>query len=67
MPPVAIPPLDIGGNVKRRKLRVDIDHGPKALQLEYLTSANSARTCNHIISLPRLSQGLGRGLAIDES
>lgn len=35
MPLFAIPPLHIGGNVKKWKPRVDIDHGPKALQLEY--------------------------------
>lgn len=52
------------GKQKKRKLRVDIDHGPKALQWDYLSFANSAETYDHTITLPGLSQGLGRAPAI---
>ena len=55
--------------MKKWKPSMDIDHGPKVLQLEYFKYSCKfyKNRKNHITSLPRLSQGLGRGPVTEES
>lgn len=50
--------------MRKGELKVDIDWGPKALQLEYLTFANSTKMYDSVSTLPSSPRALERALEL---
>lgn len=50
--------------MRKRELKVDIGWGPKALQMEYLTFANSAKMYDSMSTLPSSLRALEGALEL---